>query len=318
MRRILFATVLCCVFLFSVTCLAQTTDAVKFLTARPGWQAGVPWFGTDLGIWERNNLKIQHTGLDSSRSVMEAFAAGQGDLAIINVSLVANAYFRGIPLTVIAGVPLSDYVAFAMNPEVKSLKDLKGKKVAVWAIPSEGTIALEHVLKKDYGYAVNKDFTYVRLPAPNLCTTLQRKEADAGVVFEPYASGCLLEGARRIAPKGGISFDPPKMVQSSVIVANPTFLKQKGETVRRFLQACRDINAHLAKNGNDAINILTKYSGEPRNAVAKSYEDVTFTIAIDLNFHRIMLDKYFEAKMLERKVSDADLAKLYDLSYLPK
>jgi len=38
---------------------------------------------------------MQHTALDSSRSVREAFAAGQGDLAIINVSIVANAFFRG-------------------------------------------------------------------------------------------------------------------------------------------------------------------------------------------------------------------------------
>src|SRR5271157_646717 len=108
------------------------------------------------------------------------------------------------------------------------------------------------------------------------------------------------------------------MVQSSVIIASPTFLKQKAEVVRRFLRACRDMNTHLAKNGNDAINILAKYSGEPKNAVAKSYEDVVFTIAVDLNFHRIMLDQYFEAKMLTQKVSDADMAKLYDLSYLPK
>jgi len=35
-----------------------------------------------------------------------------------------------------------------MNPDVKTLKDLKGKKVGIWAIPSEGSIALEHVLKR--------------------------------------------------------------------------------------------------------------------------------------------------------------------------
>ena len=317
MRRILFLGILGCALLSSIA-FAQSSDSLRLLTARPGWQHGFPWFGSDLGIWSRSNLKIQHTALDSSRSVMEAFAAGQGDLAIINVSIVANAYFRGVPLAIIGGVPLSDYVAFTMNPDVKALKDLKGKKVGIWAIPSEGSIALEQVLKKDFGYVVNKDFTYVRIPAPNLCSILQRKEADAAVVFEPYASACLLEGARRLGPPGTISFDPPKMVQSSVIIANPAFLKQKAEVVRRFLKACHDIDTHLAKNSSDAINILSKYSGEPKPAVAKSYEDVVFTIAIDLGFHKLMLDKYFEAKMLTQKVSDADMKKMYDLSFLPK
>lgn len=318
MKRIAITLFLCLSVLVSITGLAQAADNVRLLTARPGWQHGLPWFAQDIGIWDRFNLKVQHTALDSSRSVMEAFAAGQGDTAIINTSIVVNAFFRGVPLVTIAGVPLSDYVAFAISPEIRTLKDLKGKRVGIWAIPSEGSLALEHVLRKDYGYVVNRDFTYVRLPAPNLCVTLQRKEADAAVVFEPYASACLLEGAHRLGPAGTISFDPPKMVQTSVIIARPDFLMRSGDVGRRFLQAARDVNTYLSKNSSQAINILAKYSGEPQNAVAKSYEDVVFTLAIDLDFHRIMLDKYFEAKMLTQKVTKEDMAKLYNLSYLPK
>ena len=97
--------VLCFLTLSSVTGLAQAPDTVRLLTARPGWQHGFPWFGMDLGIWDKNKLKIQHTALDSSRSVMEAFAAGQGDLAIINVSIVANAFFRGVPLVIVGRSP---------------------------------------------------------------------------------------------------------------------------------------------------------------------------------------------------------------------
>jgi len=137
-------------------------------------------------------------------------------------------------------------------------------------------------------------------------------------VFEPYASACLLEGARRLGPPGTISFDPPKMVQSSVIIASLAFLKQKGEVRAQVPRACRDINTHLSKNSSDAINILSKYSGEPKPAVAKSYEDVVFTIAIDLNLPSADADKYFEAKMLTRRLSDADMTRWYDLSYLPR
>ncbi len=116
-------------------------------------------------------------------------------MAVANVGTSVNAFFRGVPLRILEGTPASDYPVMAMSPAIKSLADLKGKKIAVWSVPSDATLALDTLAKKQ-GLIAGTDFTYVRVPAQNVCDTVKREQADVGITFEPYASSCLLNGAR--------------------------------------------------------------------------------------------------------------------------
>src|SRR6185295_6478142 len=44
---------------------ADAADAVRLLTARPGWKAGMAWDAKDRGLWQKHNLDVQHTSLDT-------------------------------------------------------------------------------------------------------------------------------------------------------------------------------------------------------------------------------------------------------------
>lgn len=296
---------------------AQAADTIRLLTARPGWQAGLAWYARDLGLWQKYNLDVKHTALDASAAAMEAFVSGRGDIAIVNVGVAINAFFRGVPLKIIAGTPVADYPLFAVAPDIKELKDLKGRKIAVWSIPSDATIAIEFVLQKQK-LQVNRDFSYVRVPAPNICETVKRGQADAGVVFEPYASACIHDGARRIGGPGAVSFDPPKLIPSSVIIVNARFLEQNRDAVARFLKAAADAVAWAGANKAEAVSRLVKYSGESEAAIALSYDTVKFSLAVDMPFHKIMLDRYLEVKLLSRAPTQSDLDNVYKLDLLAR
>ncbi len=290
--------------------LAHSADAVRILTARPGWQAISVWYAKDLGLFAKHKVDVQHTALDSSPAVMEAFISGQGDLAIANVGTAVNAYFRGVPLRILAGTPASDYPVMATSTGFHGLADLKGKKVAIWSVPSDATLALDNYVKKE-GLGAGSDFTYVRVPAQNVCDTIKRGQADAGIVFEPYASACLLEGAHRVAPVGTISFDPPKLVSSSVIIVNADFLAKHLDLVKATVQALDEAVAWAASHKTEAVASLAKYSGQPDKAIALSYDSANFDIAIDRGYHDILLKRYSEAGLIRGTPSADDLKTLY-------
>lgn len=289
---------------------AFSAEAIRILTARPGWQAISVWYAKDLGLFAKHNVEVNHTSLDSSPAVMEAFVSGQGDLAIANVGTAVNAYFRGVPLRIVAGTPASDYPIMAAASEIKGLADLKGKKIAIWSVPSDATLALDTVVKKQ-GMNAGADFTYVRVPAQNVCDTIKRGQADAGIVFEPYASACLLNGTHRVAPAGTISFDPPKLVSSSVVIVNADFLAKHRDAVKAVVQALDEAVGWAAKNKVAAVKSLAKYSGQPENAISLSYDSANFNIAIDRGYHDILLKRYEQANLIHKAPTADDLKTLY-------
>ena len=295
--------------------LAHADDTVRFLTAKPGWQAIGVWYAKDLGLFAKHHVDIKHTSLDSSPSVMEAFVSGQADMAVANVGTSVNAFFRGVPLRILDGTPASDYPLMTTISTINGIADLKGKKIAVWSIPSDATLAFDTIAKKQ-GLTAGSDFTYVRVPAQNVCDTMKRGQADAGIVFEPYASACLLNGAKRIAPSGTISFDPPKLVSSSVVIVNSAFLEKNPQAVKAVLLALDESVSWAAKNKDQAVQSLAKYSGEPSNAIALSYDSANFNTKIDRGYHDLLLQRYREAGLIQRAPTDADMNTLYQTSLI--
>jgi NitT/TauT family transport system substrate-binding protein len=294
---------------------AQAADSVRLLTARAGWQVFPAFYAADYGVWAKKGVEVKHTVLDSSASVMEAFVGGQGDMAVVNVGTAVNAFFKGVPLRIVAGTAASDYPAFAVSPDIKSFADLKGKKIAIWSIPSDATLSLDTTMAKS-NMAPGRDYTYVRAPAPNVCETVERGQADVGIVFEPYASACLLKKAKRIAPAGSISFDPPKIVASSVLIVNADFLEKHKDTVKAVVAANQDAMTWARNNKNEVVKMLAKYSGQSAESIALSYDSAKFDVSIDHDYHAKLLERYQQAKLITAKPTDADLKKLYQTNLM--
>jgi NitT/TauT family transport system substrate-binding protein len=305
-----FLTVAALAALVVSTSNAYAADTVRLLTARAGWQTFPAFYAKDFNVWSKKGIDVKHTALDSSASVMEAFVGGQADMAVVNVGTAVNAFFKGVPLRIVGGTAASDYPVFAVSGDIKTLADVKGKKIAIWSIPSDATLALDATLAKS-NLQPGRDYTYVRVPAPNVCDTVERGQADVGVVFEPYASACLLKKAKRIAPAGTVSFDPPKIVASSVLVVNANFLEKNKAAVKAVVDAMTEAMDWAKKDKPAMVALLSKHSGEPADAIALSYDAANFDLAIDSDYHNKLLQRYQDAKLIQKTPSAAELKTLY-------
>ena len=61
---------------------------------------------------------------------------------------------------------------------------------------------------------------------------------------------------------------------------------------------------------------LAKYSGEPADAIALSYDSANFSTKIDRGYHDILLQSYREAGLINRAPTEADLKTLYQTNLI--
>ncbi len=96
-----------------------------------------------------------------------------------------------------------------------------------------------------------------------------------------------------------------------MVIVNAAFLEKNPETVKAVLSALDEAVSWAAKNKAQAVELLAKYSGEPSNAIALSYDSANFDTRIDRGYHDILLTRYREAGMIQRAPSEDDLKTLY-------
>ena len=255
-------------------------------------------------------------------------AAGQADLATLSFSAFATIVSKdAVPggLTIVsdnyqdghAGNATNTFVVLDESP-IKTVADLKGRKVAVNAFASAVDLDLRVVLKKN-GLDPKRDVQIVEVAFPNMGAAIREKRVDCGILVIPFLPIEMQKGGLRALFTGGDAFGA-----SSVIfqVVTNNFLKSNPDAVRGYLA---DYVAGLAwyydpANRQKAIEIVSDFTKSPK-PVLDSY------FATDRDYYRDPngcvsaasiqkpIDAMVEEKLLDKKV---DAGKYLNLSFLPK
>ena len=255
-------------------------------------------------------------------------AAGQADLATLSFSAFATIVSKdAVPggLTIVsdnyqdghAGNATNTFVVLDESP-IKTVADLKGRKIGINAFASAVDLDLRVVLKKN-GIDPKRDVQIVEVAFPNMGAAIREKRVDCGILVIPFLPIETQKGGLRALFTGGDAFGA-----SSVIfqVVTNTFLKSNPDAVRAYLA---DYVAGLAwyydpANRSKAIEIVSDFTKSPK-PVLDSY------FATDRDYYRDPngcvsaasiqkpIDAMVEEKLLDTKV---DAAKYLNLSFLPK
>lgn len=86
-------------------------------------------------------------------------------------------------------------VVAGINSDIKTIKDLKGKKVAIWPGSTQEVVILQRL--KAEGMTI-KDIQSIRLPFSDMAPALARGDVDAYVGAEPGPGISLANGAGKI------------------------------------------------------------------------------------------------------------------------
>lgn len=251
--------------LFGLGELAAAQDAAPASPVRFGWQASTPvmtfWAGFELKTYEAQGLRLTPTSFNDNAPEIEALVARQLDLAAVAPAPTLQAISFGAPLKIIAGVEYAftdrqgvhwsaTNLIARKDTGIQSLKDLVGKRVAVFGLSSNWYLALLDRLRE--ANIDPKSIKFLSMPYTQMEGALAHGEVDAAIMTAIGAFHAsqripttLLMTSDQIT---GIAID-----MSQVIAARADWLKDHEEEAVRFLMGMlatrKFIEDDVAKGG---------------------------------------------------------------------
>ena len=181
----------------------------------------------------------------------------------------------GIPVKIVLATQIaeSQFVVLADSP-IKSMADLKGKKIGMTAPPSAMHAIVSAVLENNFGLK-SADYTVVPGNESRLAQFLSQKDADAAAIRSVTIAQMDEVKLRAL---GSVVDEWKKMTKSSspptlaVTIVHDDFVTKNPDAVAKFIAATRKAVEWGSKNKPQVADILRKAAN--MNAVdARAYAD---------------------------------------------
>jgi NitT/TauT family transport system substrate-binding protein len=283
-----------------------------------------PYVGKKLGVFDKRGVKVEIVDFSDGSTLMEAFASGQLDIALLGIAPTAIWQGKGVPLKIVAAANGGGHVLLTrQDTGIKDVKGLKGKKVAT---PKPGTVVdtlfRAHIAKKVAGLDPEKDIQIIPgvAPADMPAALFVSREVDAGITWEPFASQAeakfknakvLYDAAaewKKSNPKA------KNYYPTNVVIARQSFIEQRPEELKRFLAAYVETIDFINKKPAEANQIIAGEIKLDVAIVANARKRIDYTASVNVPAALETLEWSKQLGYLKEIPSEG---KLFDLSYLP-
>src|SRR5947208_11660210 len=226
--------------------------------------------GTDAKIWQQENIELAVSAFRGDAQMQQALAAGALDVAVgSGPGLGFRA--KGVPAIGVAamyGPPANLALAVLSRSSIRTVADLKGKKIGVTTLGSL-TDWLTRKLSQQQGWGPD-GITVLPLGAvPARFAAMERNELD-GMVIESATSYELEEqGKGRTITLFG---DIEKHFYTHVIYATDDMVGKRPELLQRFLRGWFKTVAFMRANKAAAVKSGAKVVEVRESIVSKVYD----------------------------------------------
>ncbi len=219
----------------AATCAPAKAQQPQKLTVRTdfapwGMHAGLH-LAVDNGSFKDAGIEVDVSDGKGSSLVMQQIAAGDVDVGWVQLGPMAAARGKALPITSIAGfVRKSDLGGLVpKDSNIKTVKDLEGKKVAYSAASSWGPL-LDVFLEA--GGTSRDKIDLVSVDSSSLLSVYLSKQADCTLTTFPFAKPL----ADRQRPSNGLLFsDVGLNFPSYGLVVTQATLASREEALKRFV-----------------------------------------------------------------------------------
>jgi len=283
-----------------------------------------PYVARTQGIFTKRGVTAEIVDFSDGSTLMEAFASGQLDVALLGIAPTAIWQAKGVPLKIVAAANGGGHVLLTrQDTGINDVKQLKGKKVAT---PKPGTVVdtlfRAHIAKKVAGLDPEKDIQIVSgvAPADMPAALFVVREVDAGITWEPFASQAeaKFKNARVLydaaaewkkANRTATNFYP-----TNVVIARQSFIDQHPEELKRFLGAYIETIDFINTKPKEANEIIAKELKLETAIITNARKRIDYTAAVDVKAALETLSWSNQLGYLKEIPSEK---KLFDLNYLP-
>jgi len=263
--------------LFALLALTQSVSAAEKLRLgylRSDLHHLAAWVGIEKGFFRDAGLDVEVAGIfNAGAEEMSAFASKGIDVGYLgmapSVTGVAN-HAASVKAGALANAEGSAIVVRADSP-VREVKELAGKTVAIPGYASVQDFLLQRALEAA-GLAAGAVKIIVVKP-PEMITTLESRQIDAFIAWEPHATKAVTKGVGRVLiPSSQIWKGHP----CCVVAFEGSVVHDRPAVVQAFLKAHAKATAFILANTDEAVRIGVQYTGMDEKTVRMALGNITY------------------------------------------
>ncbi|MEU7619918.1 ABC transporter substrate-binding protein [Micromonospora rifamycinica] len=279
--------------------------------------------GVEKGIFAEklgSDVKLDTKTFNAGPAAVEAIFSGALDATYIGPNPTVNAFSKskGEAVRVISGAA-SGGVALVVKPEITSVEQLRGKKIATPQLGNTQDVAIRYWLKEKGLKTTKEGGGDVKIvPQENAQTveTFSSGTIDGAWVPEPFVSRLVNAGGKVLVDERDLWPDK-KFVITNLIVSTK-FLKAHPETVKKLVEAQVAANDFVNTKPDEAQQAISdhigKITGKPLDLklIKQAWPTLLFTNDPIASSLKTGLDHAVAVELTQ----PVNLDGLYDLKYL--
>jgi NitT/TauT family transport system substrate-binding protein len=226
--------------------------------------------GLNKGMFAEKAIKVDLVYVQSSAAVVAQLTAGSLDVTM-STGLVdpIRAVDKGSPIAIVRFESQAPPYALVAKPNIKSLRDLKGKLISLGGAKDITRIYVERMLAPSGVKAGEFDMVFAGATAAR-AAALQAGAVDAAILLPPSNFQAVANGFNQLGLAGDFT---PELPFSGTVVNVPWATAHKA-ILLRLLEAHTRAVAWFEDDRNraEAVAMLVKASGLKADEVEKAYD----------------------------------------------
>jgi NitT/TauT family transport system substrate-binding protein len=257
---------------------AQTTLTVGMPTTPPNVVHMPVIVAQDLGIFKKNGIAVKTVALDGGVKVFRAMLAGNLDIAQSPGTVTTIGISKGSKVKAILGTLYKFEASMVVRDNVKTMADLKGKRIGIQQPGGFADILSKSVLRA--AKVSPKDVNFVSIATEDV-PALVADQVDTAIlhVEQEMLAKEKVPSLHAIARMWELQ---PKQMYTFYAVKDETIQKQPAALqafVTSVIEATRIMYTDRAK----VLPIMVKHTGYPEKIVADTYDFLVKSCIWDAN-----------------------------------
>jgi NitT/TauT family transport system substrate-binding protein len=217
-----------------------------------GFQSAV-WVAKDLRIFEKYGLDVEVIMITGSARSVAALFGGSTQFATGSATGPLAAAARGTDIKIIAASYNKFPYAFVVKPDIRTPKDLRGKKINILNFGGSNDLALQLALK-EWGMKPTDVQTIIGGDSPTRLGALMAGRMDATVLSPPHLTIAVKAGYRILADMGEMSANFPQ----STLNVKGSSLRDHRDRVKRFVRAYAEAIQRIKTDRESTMKIFAQ------------------------------------------------------------
>jgi NitT/TauT family transport system substrate-binding protein len=273
--------------------------------------------GERTGIFRRHGVDLTIASFSGDARIQQAMAADGIDIALGSgpglAFIVKGSPAKGV--AAMADPPLIFALVVRADDTVKTVDDLKGRKVGVSTVGSVTSFIINEVSRQK-GWGLGGIGQVPIGDDANRIAALKTKSVDAAIVNLAVALNYVQRGEGRVLLRFG---DLLKDFHVHVIFATDKAIAQRPETLRAFLKGWFDTIAFMKSHKTETIAIAKEIMGTDETTTAAIYDELMPMFSDHGRFQPTALATLRRSFVEMRTLpEEPDMSALYTEAFLPQ